>query len=42
MTTMHRSQAIQLRNFIRYTEPNAFIMISNSSEVIGKGFNQLT
>ena len=42
MTTMHRSQAIQLRNFIRYTEPNAFIMISNYSEVIGKGFNQQT
>ncbi len=42
MTTMHRSQAIQLRNFIRGTEPTAFIMISNSSEVIGKGFNQLT
>lgn len=42
MTTMRRGQAVQLRNYIRSIEPTAFIMISNSSEVIGKGFNQLT
>lgn len=42
MTTMRRGQAVQLRNYIRHTEPSAFIMIANSSEVIGKGFNQLT
>ena len=39
MTTMRRSQAIRLRNFIRQQEPTAFIMIENSSEIIGKGFN---
>lgn len=33
-----RRQAIELRNFIRKTEPNAFMMITNSSEIIGKGF----
>lgn len=38
MTTMKRSQALKLRNYIRSVEPNAFIQISNSSEIIGKGF----
>lgn len=33
-----RRQAIELRNFIRKTEPTAFMMITNSSEIIGKGF----
>ena len=38
LTTMHRGQAVKLRNFIRRTDPTAFILISNSSEIIGKGF----
>lgn len=38
MTTMRRPQALRLRNYIRRTQPGAFIMISNSSEIIGKGF----
>lgn len=38
MTTMKRAQAVKLRNFIRQSEPGAFILISNSSEIIGKGF----
>lgn len=38
MTTMKRSQAIKLRNYIKTVEPTAFILISNSSEIIGKGF----
>lgn len=38
ITIMKRSQAVQLRNFIRKTEPTAFIAITNSSEIIGKGF----
>lgn len=38
MTTMKRSQAVKLRNYIRTVEPEAFILISNSSEIIGKGF----
>ena len=38
MTTMKRSQALKLRNYIRGIEPTAFMMISNSSEIIGKGF----
>ena len=38
MTTMKRGQAVKLRNYIRRIEPSAFILISNSSEIIGKGF----
>lgn len=38
MTVMKRSQAVQLRNYIRVHEPAAFMMITNSSEIIGKGF----
>lgn len=38
MTTMKRSQALKLRNYIREVEPSAFMLISNSSEIIGKGF----
>ena len=38
LTVMKRFQAVELRNFVRKTEPGAFIMITNSSEIIGKGF----
>ena len=38
LTVMRRSQAVELRNFVKKTEPTAFIMITNSSEIIGKGF----
>lgn len=38
MATMKRGQAIKLRNYIRDVEPTAFMLISNSSEIIGKGF----
>jgi uncharacterized membrane-anchored protein YitT (DUF2179 family) len=36
---MRRSQAVQLRKFIKKVEPDAFILISNTSEIIGKGFH---
>lgn len=38
LSVMKRSQAVQLRNFVRKNEPTAFIAITNSSEIIGKGF----
>lgn len=38
MATMSRGQAVRLRNYIRRVEPTAFLLISNSSEIIGKGF----
>lgn len=41
LTVMRRSQAVQLRNFVKTEEPGAFIMITNSSEIIGKGFRGL-
>ena len=38
ITVLKRSQAVQLRNFIKRCEPTAFITITKSSEIIGKGF----
>ena len=38
MTVMTRRQAVSLRSFIKKYEPTAFIMITNTSEIIGKGF----
>lgn len=38
LATMNRMQAIKLRNFIRLTDPKAFMIITKSSEIIGKGF----
>ncbi len=37
-TVMTRSEAVKLRNYIKKEEPSAFILISNTSEIIGKGF----
>ncbi len=37
-TALKRSQAVQLRNYLKQVEPNAFILISNTSEIIGNGF----
>lgn len=38
ITILSRKQAVQLRKFIQTCEPTAFITITNSSEIIGKGF----
>lgn len=40
-TIMSRRQAMLLRNFIRRTDPRAFMSIVNSSETIGKGFREI-
>ena len=40
LTVMGRAQAVRLRLFIRAIDPNAFMVISNTSEIIGKGFRQ--
>ena len=37
-TALNRQQAIKLRNFIKANDPSSFILISNTSEIIGKGF----
>ena len=38
LTALSRHQAVQLRNHLRQTDPNAFMLITNSSEIFGKGF----
>lgn len=38
LAVMKRSQAVRLRRHVRDIDPTAFIMITNSSEIIGKGF----
>lgn len=39
-TVMSRVEAVKLRNFIKHKEPNAFILISNTSEIVGNGFHK--
>ena len=41
LTALNRVQAVKLRNFIKQQEPTAFILISNTSEIIGKGFHSI-
>ncbi|WP_312640792.1 YitT family protein [Hydrogenoanaerobacterium sp.] len=38
LCAVHRAQAVQLRNYIRSVDAKAFILITNTSEIIGKGF----
>ncbi len=40
-TVLSRTEAVRLRNFIHQTQPSAFILISNTSEIIGKGFHSI-
>jgi len=39
-TVLSRRQAIKLQQFIKDTDPAAFITISNSTEIIGNGFDR--
>lgn len=38
MAVVKREQARNLRNYVHKVDPDAFMMITNSSEIIGKGF----
>lgn len=38
LTVMGRGQAVVLRHYVRRVEPQAFIMTTSTSEIIGKGF----
>ena len=40
LTVLKPYQAVALRRFIRENEPGAFILITNTSEIIGKGFQR--
>ena len=41
LTALNRVQAVKLRNFIKVQDPEAFILISNTSEIIGKEFHSI-
>lgn len=41
MTALNRVEAVKLRNFIKRNSPDAFLLISNTSEIIGKGFHSV-
>ena len=38
ITVLNRPQAILLRRYIHTQDPHAFIVITNSTEIVGKGF----
>lgn len=41
LTVLNRAQAVRLRGYIRSIDPHAFIVITNTSQIIGKGFRQM-
>jgi uncharacterized membrane-anchored protein YitT (DUF2179 family) len=41
LTVLSPSQAVKLRNFIKEHDPKAFLLLSNTSEIIGKGFHSV-
>jgi uncharacterized membrane-anchored protein YitT (DUF2179 family) len=38
LCVVSRSQAVMLRNYIKQTDPDAFLLITNTSQIIGNGF----
>ena len=38
LTALSRSQAVALRLYLKSADPHAFILVTNSSEIFGKGF----
>ncbi|MGB8957783.1 MAG: YitT family protein [Candidatus Aminicenantales bacterium] len=38
LTVIHRKQLADLRNFIKKTDPEAFVIINDTYDVLGKGF----
>ena len=41
LTVLSPSQAVKLRNFIKEHDPKAFLLVSTTSEIIGKGFHSV-
>ncbi len=41
LTVVRRNQAIKLRNYIKQIDPHAFVIVSNTSDIIGRGFREL-
>lgn len=42
LTIVNRSQFLDLKQFLKKVDPNAFITVSETSEVLGEGFKSLT
>lgn len=40
LTVMNRRQAVKLRRYVYAIDPSAFLVITNTGEIIGKGFKQ--
>ena len=38
LTVVNRHQAVQLRRYVKEHDPEAFLLITNTGEIIGKGF----
>ncbi len=38
LTVMSRREGVMLRRYIEKNQPSAFLMVTNSSEIVGKGF----
>lgn len=41
LTAVNRQQAARLRELVKAVDPHAFVLICNSSDIIGKGFREL-
>lgn len=41
VTVMNRYQGFQLRQYIKSIDPESFVIVTNSSDIIGKGFKQV-
>lgn len=42
MTVMRRGKALKLQKFMRQNDPTAFMFITNTSEIIGRGFREFS
>ena len=38
LTVLSRTQAVALRQHLKQSDPHAFMIVANSSEIFGKGF----
>lgn len=38
-TALNRQQAVQLKHFVQECDPTAFVLITNTSDIIGRGFS---
>ena len=41
ISVMNRSQANKLRNYLKSIDPHSFVIVTNTSDIIGKGFKQV-